>query len=360
MQLNFLPAVLEQARADAAGQDTVIAGLARTVLEAADGQTGARFTFLRALAQADAPAPPGPELRRRVAAAVVCRAFDRVGPIVAGAHPGLVLRLQTPAGENAGLPADVLPFAMEAGGQLVFELTESMFSSPHLPHLVGRWLGALPVFAACQASGDAGIGRSVLNLGARQKLPGVAYCSNRQAAWLIPDSDFLATDGHARVRRQMLSPDWAGRSNSVFWRGGARDRERVQAALAASGVPLSEEAGAAAPSRAGDCRLALDLEGVSASSAALFQLLLSGAAVLRVAAADSSRVWLDTRLVAWTHFVPVAADLSDLSERVAWLHAHDAEARAIAGAGRTFAREMDFSAELKAAAATVGAALRKV
>ena len=36
----------------------------------------------------------------------------------------------------------------------------------------------------------------------------------------------------------------------------------------------------------------------------------------------------------WQHFVPVAADLSDLGERLAWCDAHDAECRAIVGRAR--------------------------
>ncbi len=221
MKLNFLPAALEQAKSDAAGPDAVAAGLARAVLEAAGGQAGARFTFRRALAQAESAAQPGPELRRQVAAAVICQEFAAVAPLLAGAFPGLDAHLRPAGAETAGMPPDVLPFEITRGGHVVFDLPDSLCSSPHLPHLIGRWLGALPVFAACAAAGQAHTGRSVLNVGARQKLPGVAYCGNRPAAWLIPDPDFLATEGHARLRRQMLAPDWADRSDRVFWRGGA-------------------------------------------------------------------------------------------------------------------------------------------
>ncbi len=106
--------------------------------------------------------------------------------------------------------------------------------------------------------------------------------------------------------------------------------------------------------------MALDTDTVAASSTALFQLLLSGAPVLRAAAADAGRLWLDSRLVAWTHYVPVAADLSDLAERVAWLGAHEAQAREIGAAGRAFARGVDYPAALQAAVQAVGAALRTV
>ena len=360
MPLNFLPGALEQAHAEAAGPDAVAAGLARATLEAAGGQAGARFTFRRALAQAEAPAQPGPELRRQVTAAVICQEFAAIRGLLADAFPGLDAALRAPAAAAVALPPDVLPFEMAAGGQVVFVMPESMFASPHLSHLIARWLGALPVFAAWGEMGEGRSGRSVLNLGARQKVPGVAYCSARPRACLIPDPDFLATNGHARLRRQMLSPDWAGRSDRVFWRGARRDAARVEAALAGSGALLAAGASEAGPGKPGDHRMALDLDGGAASSSALFHLLLSGAPVVRAAAADSNRIWLEARLVAWTHYVPVAADLSDLGERVGWLRAHQAEAQAVGAAGRKLVREMDFQAELRAAAQAVGAALQRL
>ena len=41
--------------------------------------------------------------------------------------------------------------------------------------------------------------------------------------------------------------------------------------------------------------------------------------------------WISDFLHAWEHYVPVKSDLSDLSDSINWLEAHDDEARAIAG-----------------------------
>jgi hypothetical protein len=48
------------------------------------------------------------------------------------------------------------------------------------------------------------------------------------------------------------------------------------------------------------------------------------------------RMWFSDWLEPYTHYVPVAADLSDLVDRIRWCRAHDAECRAIAAAGRRF------------------------
>ncbi len=355
MRVTLLPGAAEQARAEAAGADAVTAGLARALLEAAEGQAGARFTLFRALAQAKVPPEPGAELRRRVTAAVACRAAHSVDEMLAHAYPGLHAKLNLAGEETAGQMPDVLPFEVGQSGRVAFTLPHSMFTSPHLPHLLGRWLAALPVFAAYAGAGAERTGRSVLNLGARQKQAGVAFSGNRPAAWLIPDPEFLASGGHGAARQNAVAAGWSGRAPGLFWRGNPADRQRVSGALAAAGEGLATLPGGGRP---GECRMALDLAGPASGSAGLFALLLGGGALLRVASADGSRIWFDARLVPWTHYLPVAADMSDLAERVDWVVAHPAEAQQIGAAARMLARSVSYEAEIAAAVRTVGAALK--
>ena len=350
--MEIPPTTLAQARQDSTATDAVVSGLARALLEAADGQRGAKYTLRRALAQADAPAASAAELRRRVLTAIACDDCAVIAGMVAGNYPGLVAHLQQGAAATAGAPPDVLPFEMKPGGEVVFDLPASTRESTHLPYLIGRWLGAMPVFAAYAAAGHTTIGRTAFNLGGRQKQPGIGYIGNRAAAWLIPDPDFLATRGHARTRKTVATPEWASRANTPYLRARPEERSRVEATLAGAATLAPD-----ASNRPGDHRAAIELDA-TASSATLFPLLIGGCAVLRVASADRSRIWLDSRLVAWTHYIPVAADLSDLAERVAWVAAHDDEAHTIGAAGRRLALGIDFSAELAAAAVAVGAALR--
>lgn len=48
------------------------------------------------------------------------------------------------------------------------------------------------------------------------------------------------------------------------------------------------------------------------------------------------RLWYESALVPWVHYVPVAADLSDLDERIQWCLDHDAECQQIATQARAF------------------------
>ncbi len=353
MALNLAAGVLEQAAAEAGDPDPVTAGLARGLLEAARGEAGARFTVRRALAQAAPASQPGAELRRRVLACVAAGAWEDVGPLLAHALPGL--RAGLALGGDAD-PIDVMGCTMAPGGSFAFELSRAGHASPHLPFLVNRWLSVLPVFAAAGAMAGPGQGGACrLNLGSRQRQPGLTFSATQPSAWLLPETDFLSGRGHARLRQQAPDPDWAALPAVVAWRGNARDHARLVAAVGEAAGLFDLGTGAAAPQVAAG-RYTLELDPAP-GSAGLFALLLSGAAVLRVAAADGGRSWVDTRLVAWTHYVPVAADLSDLALRAAWLDADPARAEAIARSGRAWAIGIDFEAELAQAAGTVLAAL---
>lgn len=95
-------------------------------------------------------------------------------------------------------------------------------------------------------------------------------------------------------------------------------------------------------------RFMLDIDGNS-NSWNFMQKLRLGCCVLRVE--SLWRQWFADRLTAWEHYVPVAADLSDLVERAEWCFAHPAECAAIAARGRQFAIDMSFADEMTGAAA---------
>lgn len=48
------------------------------------------------------------------------------------------------------------------------------------------------------------------------------------------------------------------------------------------------------------------------------------------------RIWYESGLTPWVHYVPVAADLSDLDAQITWCLTHDAECQAIAERARAF------------------------
>ena len=92
------------------------------------------------------------------------------------------------------------------------------------------------------------------------------------------------------------------------------------------------------------------IDGNSNAWSALFCGLLSGSCVLRVESEGGFRQWYYDALKPFVHYVPVRADLSDMDERVAWVLAHDDEARAIGAAGRALAEAMSFEREVGEAA----------
>ena len=82
-------------------------------------------------------------------------------------------------------------------------------------------------------------------------------------------------------------------------------------------------------------KLVIDVDGYVRTWDAWAWKLASGSAVL-----SPDSLW-ETRFTRacdpWEHFIPLAADLSDLAERLAWCRAHDDECRAIGARARRHA-----------------------
>ena len=102
----------------------------------------------------------------------------------------------------------------------------------------------------------------------------------------------------------------------------------------------------------------IDIDGNTNSWPGLFWKLLSGSPVLKVASPSGHRQWYYDRLRPWINFVPVAADMSDLVDKLRWLRQHDAAAHAIGERGQALALSMDYEGELQRAGRTITAALR--
>ncbi len=348
MTTPFAPGITRQAEADAADANPTTARIGAAMLEATLGQQGARFTLRRALALADQPTASGPELRRRVLAGVVCADWHTLSGLLTD-NFGIPLSLRPGAPDSEAAP-DVLACTLEAAGHLVFELPLSVLPSPYLTYVVSRWLSVLPVFAAALRSGQAKPGRCRIALGTRDRRAGLAFCSARAEAGLLPDPDYLSTRGYPRLRHAPLA-GWAERHSQVLCPEPARGGPKPGKAVQVDGVVFATPGAGAPPPR-----YALESEQPVTGSSALFAGLLSGACLLRAAAPGAPRLWLHDRLVAWEHFVPVAADLSDLASQVAWLQANDAAAQEMARRGRAVALAAGYEAELGRAAKVVAAA----
>ena len=104
--------------------------------------------------------------------------------------------------------------------------------------------------------------------------------------------------------------------------------------------------------------ISIDIDGNTSSWPGLFQKLLTGCPVLKVASQRGFRQWYYQRLKPWINFVPIAADMSDLTDKIAWLRDHDDAARAIGAQGQALVFSMDYKGELMRAGRTIAAALR--
>ena len=86
-------------------------------------------------------------------------------------------------------------------------------------------------------------------------------------------------------------------------------------------------------------KYALDTGGVGGGSGlAALEAMAAASLVFRVESPLADFYAAD--LHPWTHYVPVAADLSDLEEKYLWAQSHQTEARDIAARGAVFARDM--------------------
>ncbi|MEM9855281.1 MAG: glycosyl transferase family 90 [Pseudomonadota bacterium] len=206
---------------------------------------------------------------------------------------------------------------------------------------------------------------------------------------LVPDPRFFATGGHraARAGRGANLP-WEARASEIVWRGGLNGAglhiadvggasqspliaQRLRLALAARGLEgvdirfvaegqaatwLARHGLIGAPQPAALWRarkFAIDIDGFSNTWDNLFHRLLFGCCVLKVESEVGFRQWYYDRLIPWRHYVPVAADLSDLSDKVSWLHENDPEAHAIAQHGQALAESMTFESACAEAAETI-------
>jgi hypothetical protein len=213
----------------------------------------------------------------------------------------------------------------------------------------------------------------------------VSFCSVHPDAILIPDAEFYISRGYASVRRlaQEASVPWRERGDVVLWRGSSTGPgkvaeedmtpanrnliQRTRLCLLLRGVagadvrlinavqtddPADARRRLAAAGVLGGApepcawlahKFALDLDGNSNTWSNLFTRLLLGCCVIKVASPQGYRQWYYGDLVAWRHYVPVKADMSDLVEKIDWCRSHGAECAAIAAAGQalamTFERE---------------------
>jgi len=216
--------------------------------------------------------------------------------------------------------------------------------------------------------------------GDRMGLGQFAFSGRPGRVALLPDYYFFRDRGYLKQRRmaEKGAVRWADRSEEIVWRGGNTGQglldpdpamadnpllnQRVRLALKApeAGIDMrfvSAIDGAGAYERAGligerqpaetwlGRKYAVDVDGFSNAWDNFFHRLLFGCCVLKVESQGGFRQWYYDRLRPFEHFVPVRADLSDLTEQVAWMRDNPQDAEQIARNGQAVARAMTFEAE---------------
>jgi len=326
-------------------------------------------------------------------AAVVTQHFDRLAALLT-AHPerDSGWHAEFAVTESNELRTSPKIIYRAGAGESMFLFRSVLFQSDFIEGVIRVWLKSLPLFFR---HSQHGIERGQVEFSAWDAGidDGLAMCANSPGMFLLPDSQFLSSLGHRDARDQFEGcwVPWTGRDRKVVWRGSTtgqarqwRELPRIRLCELARehGSPLldvgitkivqiSDSASIAEIERSGlmrdympwreliNYKYQLDVDGNSNSWAGFFQRLLTGSPVLKVASPLGYRQWFYGQLKPWENFIPVASDMSDLVDKVAWLAAHDAAAQEIGDCGRRLALSLDYPGELLRSVPTFDAALRQ-
>lgn len=249
--------------------------------------------------------------------------------------------------------------------------------------ICARWWALRPLFQEMIIG--LAIHRLPVNLGDASTQNGVAFCSCTNDVLLIPDCDFLNSEGYAETRLFFSKEQtpWDQRSNVAFWRGTSTGMvpedgmlPRVKLCLLAKEIPdlldcgitgfvqlsaIDQERLAALDIKKDfvswrelvNIKYHIDIDGNSSAWSALFKKMLSGGLVFKVDSPGSYRQWYYHLLNPWINYIPVAADLSNLEDLLRFFRDNDALASSIAANGRRLAQTLTYTSQIKAARETI-------
>lgn len=203
--------------------------------------------------------------------------------------------------------------------------------------------------------------------------PRIAFSSARTDSVLVPDPYFFFNENNEfyRAYAAQQGKPWSRRRDIIFWRGGSggvrlvrpdpqnpRDwscQQRLRLCQAARGSAHAGRLDIALShantipeaylrdslAREGflkpevpkleffEYRYQIDIDGWT-NAWSLLDKLIGGATILKVQSAFGYRQWFYHRLIPWKNYVPLAADLSDFDEIIAWVLAHPKECEELA------------------------------
>jgi hypothetical protein len=253
-----------------------------------------------------------------------------------------------------------------------------------------------PIYAYYAKLEDQETGSVIINQQDVGQTPGLAWCDNRPNYFLIPDCVFVPSEGY-KIARQTFRDNrvpWTARTPVAFWRGATtgipathgnwRSLERVKLCELARrnshtgliDAGISSIVQFDAPDIVRQIRdsglvrdpvqwcdwnrykYLIDIDGNSSPWSSLFQRLLTASPVLKVESSRGMQQWFYDELIPWQNYVPIAPDMSDLMDKVAWLVRNDSVAEQIGCEGHALAEHLTYEREIRRGAAVISAAFR--
>jgi hypothetical protein len=307
------------------------------------------------------------------------------------AEYGVELTLVIELGADPDFPFADVRWTIEAKRMSRFLVSAQGIALNRMGYIAARIVSLLPLVIAYHEAGTPLLGEVNLNIEDFSESSGLSFSSAREDSFLIPDTDFLQTRGYADFRDAVdrNSPKWSERVPTAFWRGSStgliwavgswQELPRIRlseigktrpdlidagisnivqiehfageieaAGLMRSPVPASEW---------GKYRYQIDVDGNSNAWAGFFQRLLTGSPVLKAASPFGFRQWFYHHLQPWVHYVPIAADFSDLIEKIEWLNAREQLAELIGRQGQELASAMTYGSEMAQGVLVIAAAI---
>lgn len=334
-----------------------------------------------------------------VSTAVYCLQFDIAVVTLARRFPilqDIKLALYDDDGTVYSTRPGVVRWERLNSGQVTFYFASTFWNIERMLGLQ-RWVVLLPILSKYLSETVRAAWSLHINLGDRGWAPGLAFSEKSSDFYLLPDTEFLESHAYAATATVFSNYDvpWKDRTPVAFWRGGTqgsavggwRNLPRLQLCdivrqskysdkfdvgitrivtshvvkmtdvdeIAQSGfmrpfVPISSFV---------RYKYHIDIDGHTNAWSALFQKLLTGSPVLKVASAEGYRQWYYDKLLPWLNYVPVESDMSDLVEKTLWLINNDEKAREIGLRGRELAESLDYESQIAAAFNTIDMAIHR-
>jgi len=304
-------------------------------------------------------------------------------PMTVKLLPSAILPRPMSTKEHVWLQVQRRSVAIYASIDLILSPITELRRFPQVGDLLARVARLLP---------DDGSFGGVLDLGDGDDLGDyrrMAYSSARADSLLLPDPYFHLHYNYNSVRRysQNSARPWAERSDALFWRGSAAGYPLLGLDAPWGGLirptlchharqnPLAEklDVGLSSlhqihdnalrdaiqdadlcrpevrPERFADFRYLLDMDGWSNSWSLLHKLIM-GSTMVKLDSMGGFRQWYYDQLRPWQNYIPIARDLSDFDQIIAWIFAHPSECEAVAAQGAALGEAIQLEPALERAA----------